>query len=332
LDTELKFIKESIDKTDREKVKFRKQLFIYLFFLFMSVLFWYLIALSKTYNTKIKYPVHFVNYPKGKVLISSNIVDVEFHFQGVGFHLLRHKILSYFSPVKLDLKEFDAQIQATTNPYRYYLVSNTTLFRFNSLFNKLQVNRVEPDTFYFLFTGVVDKKIVIKPNLSLEFEKPFMQKGNTHLIPDCMIISGPQAIIDTLKYISTKPIQIKGINKNVMTSAELEPIKHFIFPEQKVKIHISAEKYTEVIYSIPIESENVPSGYEVKTFPASVTLSFNIALSDFDKVNAYMFRAIVDYNNITTSHPSKLKVILLKSPAMAKNIKFNPRSVDYLVE
>jgi hypothetical protein len=332
LDPDLKFQKIFSENTDREKVKFRKQLLTYLFFLFISVLFWYLNALGKTYVTHLSYTVNYRNWPKGKVLISDESFTIDLQVRGNGFHLLRYKLLSFIKPITLDLDKYSSRIKQTRNPGKYFLPSQVIKDDINVLFFTIQVHKILPDTFFIGFTEVIDKKIAVKPNLDLEFEKPFMLKGPIHIIPDSILVSGPKAIIDTLKFITTKEIQIKGIKDKIITEAELNPIKRFIFPVKTVKIFIPAEKYTEVIYTIPIESENAPSGYEIKTFPAELNLSFDVALSDFDKMNAYMFRAIVDYKNILDSKPSKLKVVLSKSPTMVKNIKFNPKSVDYLVE
>jgi YbbR domain-containing protein len=332
LDPELKFQKNNLGSTDRNKVKFKKQLFIYLSFLFISVLFWYLNALSKTYYTQLSYSVYYVNYPKGKVLISGQKTNVHLLVKGVGFHLLRYQVLSYIRPIKIDLGEYSSQIRPTSNQYNYLLPSSAIRSKISSLFFNLQVYGIHPDTLRFSFTNVIDKKIAIKPALKLEFEKTYMLKGNIHVIPDSIIVSGPQAIIDTLKYITTKELQIEGIKDKVVAVAELIPIDRFKFPANTVKIYIPAEKFTEITYNIPIESENVPAGLEIKTFPTTISLSFNVALSDYDNMNASMFRAAVDYNNILESKPQKLKVTLIKSPSIANNIKYNPKSVEYLVE
>lgn len=332
MDPDLKFQKIFSENTDREKVKFRKQLLTYLFFLFMSVLFWYLNALSKTYVTHLSYTVNYRNWPKGKVLISDESTYIDLQVRGNGFQLLRYKLLSFIQPIELNLDEYSSLLEQTSNPSKYFLSSKAIKDKINTLFFTIQVYKILPDTFFIGFTEVIDKKIAIKPNLILEFDKPFMLKGPIHVIPDSIQISGPKAIIDTLKFITTKELHIKGIKDKVIVETELNPIKRFNYPIKKVKIFIPSEKYTELTYSIPIESENAPSGYEIKTFPATLNVSFDVAISDFDKMNVYMFRAIVDYNNILNNKPSKLKVILSKSPSVVKNIKFNPKSVDYLVE
>lgn len=333
MDTDLIFNRDSNRLTDREKVKFKKQLFIYLFFLVISFIFWYINALSHTYITELSYQITYTNYPKGKVLVSDKPASLILKVRGNGFQLLRSKVDSHFRPIEVDLKEYASFIYSiNSGKYSHYLSSLRIKDKLNKRFPELQLIQVKPDSLYFNFTTVIDRKVAVKPQLIIEFSDQYMLSGKIQVIPDSIIVSGPKVIIDTLSFIYTKKLQLKDISDTIFQPIELEPLDKFIFPRKSVKVYVPVEKFTEVVYSVPVEPENVPAGFEVKTFPASITVSFNVTLSVFDQMTPYMFRAAVDYKAIVDGSPQKLKVNLVKYPSAVTNVKFYPKSVEYLVE
>ena len=319
--------------TDREKVKFKKELLIYLFFLIISVVLWYLIALSKDYTTTINYPVTYENFPKGKVLVSDLPEKLNLQVKGFGFTILKHKIFSFFYTISLPINKFRLDIVRKDNQYDYFLLTRYAKdWIGNQLGTEIQVIEIKPDTLLFKFTDVIDKKVAVKPLLNLEFGKQYLSFDNIKVQPDSIVVSGPEVMIDTLSYVYTKELKLKNLKDSVVKDLELMPLKKFIFQTEKVKVTVPVEKYTEKALNIPIEADNVPEDYDVKTFPGVIKLSCWVGISNYDKLAPYMFRATVDYNTLSTNPQSKLKITLVKYPHNIQNIRFYPKSVDYIIE
>jgi hypothetical protein len=125
---------------------------------------------------------------------------------------------------------------------------------------------------------------------------------------------------------------MKNVKDSIVQEVELLPVKKFLFPTNKVKVTIPVEKYTEKILNIPIDAENAPDNYDIKTFPGYVTLSCWVSISNYDNLKPYMFRASVDYKTLVESNQNKLKVNLTKIPPNIQNVRFHPKSVDYIIE
>lgn len=319
--------------TDREKVKIKKELLIYLFFLFMSIILWYLIALSKDYTTVINYQVKYENFPKGKVLVSDLPEKLSFKVRGFGFSILKHKLTSFIYPVSLPINKFRLDILRKDNQYEYFLLTRYAKeWVGNQLGSELQLVEIKPDTLLLKFTDVVDKKVCVKPLFNLQFAKQYMLFGDVKIKPDSIVVSGPQVMTDTLHYIYTKEINETKVKDSIVVDVELLPIKKFLFPTKKVQVTIPVEKYTEKILNIPIEAENAPEGYDLKTFPGYITLSCLIGISSYDYLKTYMFHASVDYKTLAGNSQNKLKVNLTKSPPNIQNVRFHPKSVDYIIE
>lgn len=319
-------------KNTDSKVRLNKRVFIYLFFLFISIIFWYLNALSRTHTADLHCTVNYQSFPKGKVLISDLPAQVTLKVEGLGFQILKYKIQSLYRSVDLNLNEFRIDISSKDNRYHYYLLTKYAKIRINSMFDGVNVVNVLPDTLFFQFTDVVDKKVPIKPDLRVGFDQQYMIHGKIHTIPDSIFISGPQAIIDTLKFISTEPIKKSGVKDTFFIETQLVKIPRFIIPRGKVKVLVPVEKYTEATFNIPIETQNNPIGIDIKTFPSTITLSCVVAVSEFGKITPQMFKAAIDYEKIAVLRPDKVKVNLISMPSNIQNVKFHPKTVEYIIE
>jgi hypothetical protein len=135
-----------------------------------------------------------------------------------------------------------------------------------------------------------------------------------------------------MQFITTNEIDETGIKDTLMVDVNLKTMPKIIVPGKKIKVFIPVDKFTEVIYTIPIHCENNPGGTDIKTFPSTITLSCLVAVSDFDKISSEMFIAAIDYNKIAELKPEKIKVNLVKMPPQIYNIKFHPKTVEYIIE
>ncbi|HEX2937091.1 MAG TPA: hypothetical protein VHO72_17180 [Bacteroidales bacterium] len=331
MDPEQKFKLAGTENSD-SKVRFNKRVFIYLFFLFISIIFWYLNALSRTHTADLHCKLNYQSFPKGKVLISDLPAEVTLKVEGLGFQILKYKIRSFYSVIDLNLSEFRININTKDNQYHYFLLMRYTKDRINSMFSGINVIKVSPDTMFFQFTDVVDKKLPIRPDLRVEFEKQFMVHGRVHVIPDCVLISGPQAMMDTLRFISTSEIKKSNVKDTFVVETHLKNIPRFIIPKHKIKVFVPVDKYTEATLNVPIEALNLPSGIDIKTFPSSISLSCLVAVSDFGKITPQMFKAAIDYEKIALIKPENVKVSLIKIPSQVRNVKFHPKNVEYIIE
>jgi hypothetical protein len=331
LETRLK--DEILNYPDREKVKKNKKLLIYLFFLFISIVLWYLNALSKDYTTTILFPVSYSNFPKGKALISNLPEKLDFKIKGLGFSILKYKLTSFSRSISLPIDNFRLDVDRKDNQYTYYLLTRYIReWMSNQFGSDIQLIEIKPDTLIFKFTDVVEKKVMVKPFLNLRFEKQFIQTGNAIMKPDSVVVSGPKNMVDTLKFLYTQEIKAKRLKDTLTSEVELLPLSKFVYRPSKVLVTIPIEKYTEMELSIPVETDNTPEGLRVRTFPGFITVSCWVGISGYDKMTPYMFRAVVNYNMLSENQQNKAKIELVKFPSNAQNVRFYPKSVEYIIE
>jgi YbbR domain-containing protein len=101
-----------------------------------------------------------------------------------------------------------------------------------------------------------------------------------------------------------------------------------------VDVRIEIEKFTASSIQLPVEVIHVPDGYTATLFPEKVQVSFQVALSDFDRVKPYQFRLVADYTSTshgTAAHHQKMKVNLKRYPSFVSAVSVSPQFVDYIL-
>jgi hypothetical protein len=310
-----------------------RRLLIFFFFLLLSVLFWFLTALNKDYETIISYPVRYIKIPQELVLMNDVAEQLDLNVQSRGFALLGLKMQSRLSPLVLDVNSFSLSTSLGESPIILHLVTNLIIEKLQQqLTSEIKINSVFPDTLILQLTDRYTSTIAVKPNLILEFERQHMQVGKLKITPDSVSVSGPENFIDTLSAVSTIPEKLTGLKKNTELEMALEPIDKLEFSVREVIVNVPVEKFTEESIKIPIEVINIPDSLFLRTFPTSIEITYRVGLSDYKKVSGHMFMAVLDYSTKGSSIGNKLTVELIKVPEYVQVTNFYPKNVEYIIE
>jgi hypothetical protein len=102
-----------------------------------------------------------------------------------------------------------------------------------------------------------------------------------------------------------------------------------VYDVSRVSCVIELERFTELQLSVPIEVLNLPDSILLQTFPSSVTLSCKVGLSNYERIENYPFRAVVDYEKIEERLPA-LNVSIENPPEYLLGYEYHPKTVEYL--
>jgi hypothetical protein len=138
--------------TKKEVSLVNKNVVIFAFFLFLAFVFWYLNALGKEIKSNIKYPVSFINPPKGRGISSDLPLKLSLDIRGQGYALLRHKISVKKTSLVVDLSKVTFRRIPSSKPTIYYILSGTLISNLNrQIGNGFEVLSVKPDTIFLTF-------------------------------------------------------------------------------------------------------------------------------------------------------------------------------------
>lgn len=289
-----------------------------------------MMSLSKEYAITLNFPVSYINLPLDKVIANNLPETIQIQVKSSGFNLLVYKLRHKNDTIQLDIK--DSKALPVKN--HFYLPPNSQADKITAQFsNDIKVVRIVPDTIFLNFNKKVTKKVPVKVNLTIEFDKYYQQTDSTKVIPEFIRISGAAEVIEKIKYVETEPATIKNVNdslllkQNILRTADLKLVD---LSQSEVQVKVNVTKYTEGSLELPIEIENLPPGYGLKIFPDKVSIKYNVAFQNYEKITVLQFRAIVDYSKIEPGS-NKLKVQLVKTPLEVRSVKINPEKVEYII-
>jgi hypothetical protein len=150
--------------------------------------------------------------------------------------------------------------------------------------------------------------------------------------PDSITISGPPSMIDSIRFIRTPTKKITNINYyTVLKEPLIKPVnsKKLILSADSVEIIIPVEKFTEETIKVPLDVNGI-SRNKIRLFPEHGSITYHVALKDFEKINNSMFKAEVDIDK-NFRNKQKLKVNITQSPSNVKITQIEPENVEFLI-
>lgn len=312
-------------------IRIDRNILSYTICVIIAAILWFLNALNKEYTSEISYPVRYTDLPKGKYLVSELPSDITLEVKAKGFTLVGYRISTSFLPINLDINSYSNYMLEKDNILEYTLKLSTIKDRINNQLNSdIKLLNIKPEEIYFKFSHAVTKMIPVKPIVDYSLKKQHILKDEITAVPDSILVSGPASMMDTLSYIPTEIWKAGEISKNLSRTIDLDFPPNFSAEEKSVKINIELERFTEAKRNIPISVWNLPDSLNIKLFPNTVDISYEIGLSRYDKVTDKDFEFIVNYSQ--TPNSSYLPVEIVKIPSFIKNLSYTPQKVEYILE
>ena len=313
-----------------ERIKNDKRIVVFMICLLIATGLWFLNALSKDYSTTISYPVRYVSPPNKQFLANTPPSKLELKVDAHGFTLLRYKLSLSFSPIILNLTNITKNIVPQNGTYA--IQSSSLLKRISSqVSNEISIIEIQPEVIPIVLDSLRTKIVPVKANVSLDFKPQFNLQDPVEVQPAKVTITGPSAIIDTIKNLLTEKESFNELDESVEKYLDVEhPLKTTINPA-RVLLKIDIEKYTEKVLRIPVLVRNKPDEISVKLFPSEVNVTCLVGLSEFEEVTANNFSAYVDYLQIL-ENSQNLAVHIEKKSSYIQVVRINPEVVEYLTE
>ncbi len=334
----MKQLKSNIDEiVDKLKdallsIKQNRDLLVFLLFFVLATGLWFLNALRKEYTTTITYPVDYIKFPKDFIVLGKPQTKVQLKIKSSGYSVLPYHLGKVLNPEELNVSSF-RRMDFGQNSGAYVLTDDLKKSFSDKLSNGIELIDIFPDTLFVNFEKKERKKVAVKFNSTLEFQPQYYQSGQVMIKPDSVEVAGPASVIDSIDYIETLFKFEDPLSDSLKRNVSLKSIKDIEINPSRVVINIPVEPFTQKNLSIPIDQLNVPDSLRLRSFPGNVNVSFTVAVSQFNNINAQDFSAIVDYNTYNEGGlPDRLKIKLLDFPNGIKSVNYSPLFVECLFE
>jgi YbbR domain-containing protein len=307
--------------------KKRRRIFTFIFFIFLSSLFWLLIKLSNNYTVPFDFTISIIDVPVDKWITGNNNHKIRAIVTTSGFNLLKD---NYLKTNKRNLN-----ISLLTVPYRK-LAKNNHYISTQNFIDQIASNLGVPEnaihldeteiTFELVGQLSVDVPVIVRTNIS--YRQQFNQYGPILVDPEFVKVFGPASVLDTLKGIFTEEIKLNNVDYSFAEKIKLDINQSIIAAElQEVDVKISVEKFTESSLEMQIIK---PAYSNIKLFPEKVMVYYLVAMKDFEQINPNSFTIFADTTGLQTKE-RYLPLKLMNVPSNIKISRIEPNQIEYLI-
>ncbi|MCB2222175.1 MAG: YbbR-like domain-containing protein [Bacteroidetes bacterium] len=309
--------------------RFRFKLYVFLVCLGISIFLWFLIALSKESVSTLEYPIRYTNMPEDMMMVNHPDSTLTFRVASGGFEMITLKYLSRRKPIDIDLSNLNLEEKAG-----YFTATFSTSRLSKELLAKNKFSEelvsISPENLYFRFEPLVGKKVPVIPNLTLSFQGLYRLSDSVRANPDSVLVVGARQMLDQIRFVETEDKAVKNISGPMKVMADIRSPElngQLKMVPQQVELTINAEKFTEATIELEVETEQ--NDVRVKTFPERVKVTYLVALKNYNRIDAGMFRAIVSIPQDQSI--SQVPVKIVARPSFTEITKIEPEQVEYLV-
>ncbi len=303
-----------------------REFLIFLFFVFVSLCFWFLQTMNDTYQTEFKIPVRLKNVPKEVVMTSELPKEIRVKVEDRGTVLLNYMLGRAFFPLTFDFEDYQEKGSYVRIPQEEVLKKITT-----QLNNSTQLLSVYPDTLDFIYSKGVAKKVPVAVGGEVSAGRQYYV-SEIRVIPDSVVVYAPQGVLNTVLTAYTQPFHWTNVTDTLRKHLNLQKLHGVKFVPSSVDVMACVDMYSEKTFEVPVVGIGFPQGKVLRTFPSKVQVTCQVGLKNFKSVKASDFLVGVSYADVLDNKSEKLTLTLRRYPDAATHIRINPLSVDYLIE
>ena len=312
--------------TEKKLISLRnKRRWTKFWFIAFSAVTWLVIKLSYTYSEKLEYTV-LVKSNSPEVVIANPRIPITVQVSSTGFNLLRQG-LKLGDEIVINVDVANAKDKSL-----FLNLQNKQNYIAQELGDDLKISNILPGGILLNLDVLDRKKVPLKANVALNLPASFNLYGDVQLTPDEVEVYAPKELIDDLSIIETDVIEVHSDKEYQFFNVDVK------FPEgmdvslnpKRVGVKARILPFTEKIIQVPVQKINVPLDSEVKLFPSSITVKCNVALLDYDNIDASDFICLADMSQAEGTK-SRIQLELSQVPEFVKVIDWGDKSVEYLM-
>lgn len=323
-----------IPKEIREKLKgvfmakSTKDVFIFLFFVFICTIFWFVRELEESFSTEISVPVTLTDVPKGIIITTDVPKELRLTIHGKGVELLPYMLGKQTDTLRLSFKTYDSHEQSG---HGILLLSQLQSNLRKLLPPSASITTMSPDTVYFFYNRGQHKRLPICLRGSIEAAAQYCITG-THFTPDSADVYAPLAVLDTMQAVYTERVYIKNTDKSSTRKVKMQTARGMrVIPDSttlKTEVDILSKQSVEV----PVVGVNFPANKTLRTFPSSVKISYLVPQNQSKNIDISDFVVVITYAELLENTSTHCRPHISNTPKGVTGALIDPLEVDYLLE
>ncbi len=303
-----------------------KEFLIFVFFVFLSSIFWLENTLNEVYEADIVVPVELTGVPNN-VVITTDIQDsLHVTIRDKGLAIWRYKRQKNRKSIIVDYSSHTVRNGKGT------IVTSSLSKYIYPIFKSSQIVSIKPEyiDFYYSDGNYTTIPVNFAGNVT---PSQMCYLSEVRFEPDSVKAIASTEILEQIKHATITPINIKNFSDTMVMKVALAPTKAVKFVPSEVTVTLYPDVYTEDEANIPITCLNLPADKRLITFPSKARVRYVVGLKNIRNVSLQDFSVEADYNELIKQSNSRHCRLVLKSfPQNVNSAKLINPDVEYLIE
>ena len=304
-----------------------KQLLVFVFFLFLSGIFWLIKTMNETYEKEVKIPIQVGNIPKNVVLTSTPVDTLRVTVRDKGWVILSYLHGDRLKTMNINFKTYD-------RGHGRGVIPNGDIKRIveQALELSSKTISIKPERLEFSYNYGEHKRVPVRwTGRIIPDELYFISQ--VEYMPDSVDVYATQQKLDSISTIYTEALNYANFRDTLSIDCQLSHMNDVKVVPKQIHIKFYTDVLTEeTMDGVPIQGINVPAGKVLRTFPPKVRIHFVAGADRIRSLCPDDFTVITDYNEIMDTHSEKCKLYLRSVPQGISRASLETKEVDYLIE
>lgn len=305
----------------------KRKVKVFLLFLFFSALAWFVNNLSQTFVSNTTFALEYSDPPLNLLLVKAPISSIDVRLKAVGFQFMGFEIRK--QKVRVDLSKI------STKGERYYIAPK--VFRkqiINQLSKRMELIQMEDDTLFLDLIKLISKQVPVLPRTNIDMATNYMLESDVNIYPKMVTLRGPIKEVDTIAFIRTSNLDLTNLSEDFSQEIALVVPKELAqsnVEPTSVKVSGRVYRFSEQVFSVPVEMINVPDSMRVRMFPDVVDILCQGKITELKKIENKDFRVIGDYNDISAVRQNRLSIVLDSFPSTLSKATLQKKEIEFIL-
>lgn len=305
----------------------KRKVKVFLILLVCSFGAWLISKLSETYTERITFELIFTNSPDTLMLMNSSEKEITLDVRGSGWQFLSSRFTS--GELTIDLE------RVAYNDKNFYLPNQDYRDQIEAaLPGDMSIVQMADETLLLYFSRLISKKLPVEPNVGIDLAQNFLLEGPLRILPDSVVLTGPQQELDTLVKVYTEKVELTEIDGNISRTLKLvkpQSLLNTSYNIEQVQLSADVFRFSEKILEIAVEVVNLPEGTQIRTFPNNVEVLCKAKLEILKDLAPTDFKVIADLKE-AQENSSFLPIRLVKQPERVPSAQLLQNRVEFILK
>ncbi len=303
-----------------------KQFLIFLFFLALSSVFWIFQTLNETYEEDFQVPLELRNVPSNVVITTDLPENLHILLRDKGSQLLAYRYTRQFKPVVVDYNTY-------SNPSGHVSILGNELQRqiAAQLLPGTQMLGLKPDTLDFYYNFGQFKRVPIRPLGEVRAGRLY-SLAKTVYSEDSVTVYASREQLDTITAAYLQPFNLRNLTDTTHVKSNFVKVNGAKFVPAQIGVTFCIDRLVEKTIQVPVQQVNFPASKQLRTFPATVKVTFQVGMGLYRKITSENFVLVVNYEDLLKNKSTYCHLSLKTIPEGVSHVRISPQDVEYVIE